>query len=174
MKTLVMGTTNPAKIAQVRDALAPADIQVEGVADKKLLPQVIEDGATVQENARKKATVYAKALGKTVFSMDNALFLRVLDQKTSRVSTCDVSVEKKQQQMTNSSHMASSSSNHSGARRPATGSMVSALQTPRARYGRPLCEPRASLRASGVTKWWLGIPWSQFKSTQTLTSTSQR
>jgi len=75
MKKLIMGTTNPAKIAQVRDALVLADIQVEGVADKSLLPEVVEDGATVQENARKKAVAYARALGQTVLSMDNALFL---------------------------------------------------------------------------------------------------
>lgn len=75
MKKLVIGTTNPAKIAQVRDALVSIGIQVEGVADKKLLPEVVEDGTTVQENARKKAIVYAKALGQTVISMDNALFL---------------------------------------------------------------------------------------------------
>ncbi len=78
MKKLVMGTTNPAKIAQVRDALMPANIQVEGIADKKLLPEVVEDGTTVQENARKKAIAYAKALGQTVISMDNALFLNGL------------------------------------------------------------------------------------------------
>jgi 8-oxo-dGTP diphosphatase len=75
MKKLVMGTTNPAKIAQVRDALVSAGIQVEGVADKKLLPEVVEDGTTVQENARKKAVAYARALGQTILSMDNALFL---------------------------------------------------------------------------------------------------
>jgi 8-oxo-dGTP diphosphatase len=75
MKKLIMGTTNPAKIAQVRDALVSAGIQVEGAADKKLLPEVAEDGTTVQENARKKAVAYAKALGQTVISMDNALFL---------------------------------------------------------------------------------------------------
>src|SRR3990167_2823884 len=75
MKQLIMGTTNLAKIAQVRDALVSIDIQVEGVTNKKLLPEVIEDGNTVQENARKKAVVYAKALGQTVISMDNALFL---------------------------------------------------------------------------------------------------
>lgn len=75
MKTLTIGTTNPAKIVQIRDALIPVGIIVEGVADKKLLPIVVEDGDTVQENARKKALVYAKALGRLVFSMDNALFL---------------------------------------------------------------------------------------------------
>lgn len=78
MRKLIMGTTNPAKIAQMRDALVLAGIQVEGVANKKLLPEVLEDGATVQENARKKAVAYAKALGQTVLSMDNALFLNGL------------------------------------------------------------------------------------------------
>lgn len=75
MKTLVMGTTNPAKIAQMRGALLPAGIKVEGVEDKKLLLEVVEDGKTVQENARKKAIAYAKALGQKILSMDNALFL---------------------------------------------------------------------------------------------------
>src|SRR3989344_7353154 len=75
MKKLIMGTTNQAKIAQMRDALVSAGIQVEGVTDKKLLPEVVEDGTTVQENARKKAVAYARALGQTVLSMDNALFL---------------------------------------------------------------------------------------------------
>jgi len=70
-----MGTTNPAKVAQVRDALASAGILVEGVADKSLLPQVVEDGTTVQENARKKAVAYARVLQQSVLSMDNALFL---------------------------------------------------------------------------------------------------
>ncbi len=75
MKTLIMGTTNPAKIAQIRDALASIDVSVVGVASKEMLPEVIEDGATVQENARKKAVTYAKAFAQTVFSMDNALYL---------------------------------------------------------------------------------------------------
>lgn len=78
MTTITMGTTNPAKIAQIAGVLAPIGIDVVGVADKKLLPEVVEDGATVQENARKKAVSYAKALGRRVFSMDNALYLEGL------------------------------------------------------------------------------------------------
>ena len=76
--TITMGTTNPAKIAQIASALAPVGIEVVGVTDKRSLPEVVEDGATVQENARKKATCYAKALGRRVFSMDNALYLQGL------------------------------------------------------------------------------------------------
>ena len=75
MKKLTFGTTNEAKIKQIRGALVPAGIDVNGVADKSLLPEVIEDGKTANENARKKALAYAKALGKTVFSMDNALYI---------------------------------------------------------------------------------------------------
>ena len=75
MRTLIIATTNPAKVAQMKDALAPLDLIVEGVVDKSLLPEVIEDGVTVLENARKKARVYAKALGNTVLSLDNALYI---------------------------------------------------------------------------------------------------
>jgi XTP/dITP diphosphohydrolase len=78
MKNIIIGTTNPAKIAQIKDALAPLGIAVEGVANKDLLPSVIEDGNTAQENARKKALSYAKALRATVLSMDNALFFNGL------------------------------------------------------------------------------------------------
>ncbi|MFA6585545.1 MAG: non-canonical purine NTP pyrophosphatase [Candidatus Paceibacterota bacterium] len=74
MKKIIMGTTNPAKIKQLSDILSSIDITVEGV-DKKSLPEVIEDGNTAQENARKKAMTYSKFLNQTVFSMDNALFI---------------------------------------------------------------------------------------------------
>ena len=78
MKELIFGTTNPAKVLQIRGALAPAGIDVNGVVDKSVLPEVIEDGKTANENARKKALTYAKALNKTVFSMDNALYINGL------------------------------------------------------------------------------------------------
>lgn len=75
IKELIFGTTNPAKVLQIRGALAPAGIEVNGVVDKSVLPEVVEDGKTANENARKKALVYAKALGKTVFSMDAAIYI---------------------------------------------------------------------------------------------------
>ncbi len=78
MKELTFGTTNEAKVKQIRGALVPAGIEVNGVADKSVLPEVVEDGKTANENARKKALAYAKALGKIVFSMDNALYINGL------------------------------------------------------------------------------------------------
>ena len=78
MKEIVFGTTNEAKIKQVRGALSPSGIIVEGVKDKSILPEIVEDGKTALENARKKSIAYAIALGRTVFSMDNALYLEGL------------------------------------------------------------------------------------------------
>lgn len=78
IKELIFGTTNHAKVLQIRGVLSPAGINIEGVADKNMLPEVIEDGKTANENARKKALAYAKALNKTVFSMDNALYINGL------------------------------------------------------------------------------------------------
>ncbi len=78
MKEIIFGTTNEAKIKQVRGALSPAGIGVMGILNKEILPEVSEDGKTAVENARKKALAYAKTLGKVVFSMDNALYLEGL------------------------------------------------------------------------------------------------
>lgn len=79
MKELIIGTTNQAKVNQIKGALLPLGIIVNGVEDKSLLPEVIEDGLTAQANAQKKALAYAQALGKTVLSMDNALYIEGLE-----------------------------------------------------------------------------------------------
>jgi 8-oxo-dGTP diphosphatase len=75
MKEIVFGTKNEAKIKQIRGALSPVGIDVNGIPNDESLPEVEEDGKTAVENARKKALAYAKALGRVVFSMDNALYL---------------------------------------------------------------------------------------------------
>ena len=75
MRTIIFGTTNPAKIAQVKGALAGLSVDIKGIDDYKNLPKIVEDGKTAQENARKKAVIFAKATDQTVFSMDNALYL---------------------------------------------------------------------------------------------------
>ena len=75
MAEIIVGTTNDAKVKQIKGALANLDIQVRGIdKTKEDLPEVEEDGKTAIENARKKALAYAKALNRTVLSMDNALY----------------------------------------------------------------------------------------------------
>jgi 8-oxo-dGTP diphosphatase len=75
---LLYGTRNPSKIAQVQDALRDTDIRVVGLGDIQVT--VEEDGVTPEENARKKATEYAQATGKTVLSMDAALYFNDIDE----------------------------------------------------------------------------------------------
>jgi len=79
MREILMATTNQAKIDQIGGALSNVGISVVGVENKDLLPEVIEDGATALDNARKKALAFAKALGKVVLSIDNTLFFDKLD-----------------------------------------------------------------------------------------------
>ena len=74
MKTLLMGTTNPAKLSQMRDVFSLFGVTVEGVKDKTLLPYVEEDGLSVEQNARKKACAYARFFDRPVLSVDNGLF----------------------------------------------------------------------------------------------------
>lgn len=74
MNKLLFGTTNPAKILQIRGALAPIGIEVEGVSPEVMAVEVIEDGVTASDNARKKARTYSAIAGQPVFAMDNALY----------------------------------------------------------------------------------------------------
>jgi XTP/dITP diphosphohydrolase len=78
MVELIVGTSNPAKKQMIRSALAPLDIVVRGTDDIGISLEINEDGATAQENARKKSLAYAQALGRSVLSIDNALYLQGL------------------------------------------------------------------------------------------------
>jgi len=82
MKTIVYGTTNAAKVAQLRDILAPLELTIRGLADfgSKQIPVVEECGETAEENARLKATQYAAALGLPVISMDTGLYFEGLPE----------------------------------------------------------------------------------------------
>lgn len=75
VKELVFSTGNRAKVQQVQGALG-GNILVRGIGEFNVNIDVEEDGKTAQENARKKAVAYAKALGQTVFAMDNALYFK--------------------------------------------------------------------------------------------------
>lgn len=74
MRKIVFASTNQAKVLQISGALKGV-ANVTGVSKDTKLPDVIEDGKTASENARKKALTYASHLNKTVMSMDNALYI---------------------------------------------------------------------------------------------------
>jgi len=78
MSELYIGTTNEAKVKQIRAALLSLDLLVQGIDGD--LPDIEEDGQTAQDNARKKALEFAQFLGKNVLSTDIALFFEGLSE----------------------------------------------------------------------------------------------
>ncbi len=88
MDELIIGTSNAAKKKAIGSVLAPLGITVKGTDDLAVSLHIPEDGATAQENARKKAFAYARAIGRPVLSIDNALYLQGLcDEEQPGVHT---------------------------------------------------------------------------------------
>jgi len=72
---MLYGTRNDAKVKQMKDALNGMDIEIIGLNDiKKIIPEVIEDGKTPLENAKKKAEAYFQEFKIPVFSCDTGLY----------------------------------------------------------------------------------------------------
>lgn len=77
-RTLVVGTTNPGKLAEFRRLLTDLDVDVRSLADYPGAPTVDEDGATFAANARKKAMAYAQYTGEAALADDSGLEVDVL------------------------------------------------------------------------------------------------
>ena len=76
-RKILVATGNPGKIAEFR-AMLDADVRWLGLADFDNIVEVEEDGATFAENARKKATEYAKATGLWTIADDSGLVVDAL------------------------------------------------------------------------------------------------
>ena len=70
---LLLATTNPNKVREIRPLLADLDIELITLADLDPIPEPDENGATFWENARIKALAYAKATGLTAIAEDSGL-----------------------------------------------------------------------------------------------------
>lgn len=75
---ILVATTNPGKVRELRAMLA-AGVRWKSLADFPDAGEVEEDGATFAENARKKATEYAKATGLWTLADDSGLVVDALD-----------------------------------------------------------------------------------------------
>lgn len=72
--TVLLATTNPHKLDEVRAILAPEGVKVIGLdALGRDIPEPAEDGATFAENARLKAVAYAHAAGLPCLADDSGL-----------------------------------------------------------------------------------------------------
>jgi XTP/dITP diphosphohydrolase len=74
LKQVLVATSNPGKIRDLVGAAVAHNVQIEMLPDFASLPTVVEDGATFEANARKKAEHYSKfAEGQIVIADDSGL-----------------------------------------------------------------------------------------------------
>ena len=78
MRRLLIATTNPHKLREIRALLADAPVEVVGLQDFPPVEEPDETGATFQENARLKALYYAEAHGVETAADDSGLVVDAL------------------------------------------------------------------------------------------------
>lgn len=75
---ILVATTNPGKVREFR-AMLDFDVDFKSLSDFPGVVEVVEDGATFAENARKKALGYARATGLWTLADDSGLVVDALD-----------------------------------------------------------------------------------------------
>ena len=78
MEKILVATTNKGKLKELR-AMLGDDIEWLTLADFEGIDEVVEDGTTFAENARKKATGYAAKTGCTTIADDSGLVIDAMD-----------------------------------------------------------------------------------------------
>src|SRR5271166_4368975 len=74
MKRVLVATSNHGKVRDLIGAALAHNVSIETLSDFAALPEVIEDGATFEANARKKAEHYSSyAEGELVIADDSGL-----------------------------------------------------------------------------------------------------
>lgn len=77
-QALLIATTNPDKVREIRPLLADLPIEVITLAEVAPVPEPDEHGATFWENARLKALAYATATGHIAVAEDSGLEIDAL------------------------------------------------------------------------------------------------
>jgi XTP/dITP diphosphohydrolase len=76
---VLVATSNPGKLRDFAGAASPFGVTIASIPHFSSLPQVVEDGATFEENARKKAESYSLAVpGELVLADDSGLEIDAL------------------------------------------------------------------------------------------------
>lgn len=78
MPLLVVGTRNPKKRLELLETLGDTGVELRDLSSYPGAPEVVEDGATFEANARKKATELARTLNEWVLGEDSGLVVPAL------------------------------------------------------------------------------------------------
>ncbi|MCB2183253.1 MAG: XTP/dITP diphosphatase [Desulfobulbaceae bacterium] len=76
--TIVLATGNKGKLAEIQELLKDFPVELKSLNDFGPIPEVIEDGKTFDDNAYKKASFTAKALGIPAIADDSGLVVDAL------------------------------------------------------------------------------------------------
>jgi XTP/dITP diphosphohydrolase len=79
MRRLLVATTNPHKLREIRGLLAGVDVELIGLDALPPIAEPDETGHTFQENARLKARYYADASSMLTVAEDSGLVIDALD-----------------------------------------------------------------------------------------------
>jgi XTP/dITP diphosphohydrolase len=98
MTSLVLATRNPHKVDELRAMLDDLPVELLSLADFPDMPEVVEDGATLEENAVKKAVETARFTGRPALADDTGLEVEALDGapgvRSARYSGEDANAER--------------------------------------------------------------------------------
>jgi XTP/dITP diphosphohydrolase len=75
---LLVATTNPNKLREIRPLFAGSPVELATLADVAPVPEPAETGSTFWENAREKALAYARATGLVTVAEDSGLVIDAL------------------------------------------------------------------------------------------------
>jgi len=78
VRLIVVGTRNRKKLEEIAEILGDLPVQLRDLTHYADAPEVIEDGATFEANARKKAAQLAEALHQWVLAEDSGLVVPAL------------------------------------------------------------------------------------------------
>ncbi len=78
LSKLLIATTNPGKVREIREVLAAIPLAILSLQDLTHPPAVIEDGLTFRDNALKKARDYARWSGLPTLADDSGLVVPAL------------------------------------------------------------------------------------------------
>jgi XTP/dITP diphosphohydrolase len=80
MQRILIATSNPGKLRDFAGAAAPHGIEIGAIPNFASLPLAVEDGLTFEQNARKKAEEYSRAVpGEIVVADDSGLEVDALN-----------------------------------------------------------------------------------------------
>jgi XTP/dITP diphosphohydrolase len=78
LQTLLLASTNPGKLREIRRVLAGTAVTLTTLADRPPIPEPRETGLTFEANAALKARAYAAATGLTTVAEDSGLAIDAL------------------------------------------------------------------------------------------------